>query len=220
MMTTNKRDKSFIVLSTIICLLPIAMYLMVYDQLPEQMGMQWDLEGNVNWYAPRAAAVFGVPAALAIIHLASVFIRRNDPKRENASAVMQSIRDWIVPIVSILASVYSLLLNTGTSITRTIPLIAVGVILIIIGNYIPKSRQNYTIGIRLPWTLDNVDNWNKTHRMAGYLRVLSGAVLIICPVLPVPTVALLSIILGTLLLCVILPVLYSFSIYKKEEKPN
>jgi len=184
-MMNTKKDKGFIFLSTIVCLLPIAMYMIVYEQLPEQMGMQWDFEGNVNWYAPRAVAVFAVPVVLAIIHLASIFIRRNDPKHENTSTIMQSIKDWIIPIVSIFASVYSLLSNTGTSITRTIPLTVVGVILIMIGNYVPKSRQNYTIGIRIPWTLSNVDNWNKTHRMAGYLFVLGGVVFIICAVLPV-----------------------------------
>ena len=84
-MNTNKRDKRFVFLSTIICLLPVALYLIVYDQLPEQMGMQWDLEGNVNWYAPRAVAVFAVPFTLALIHLATILIRRNDPKRENTA---------------------------------------------------------------------------------------------------------------------------------------
>ena len=50
----------------------------------------------------------------------------------------------------------------------------IGVLFVIIGNYLPKCKQNYTIGIKIPWTLDNEENWNKTHRFAGFLWVVCG----------------------------------------------
>lgn len=45
--------------------------------------------------------------------------------------------------------------------------IFMGVVMIVIGNYLPKTHRNYIIGIRLPWTLENDENWRKTHRLAG-----------------------------------------------------
>lgn len=45
--------------------------------------------------------------------------------------------------------------------------VLLGIVLIVVGNYLPKCRQNYMIGIKLPWTLDNEENWDYTHRMAG-----------------------------------------------------
>ena len=213
-------DKRFLLLSTLVCLLPIAFYLLVYDQLPEQMAMQWNLEGQVNWYAPKLAAVLILPLSLAAIHLATLFLRRFDPKRENASAALQTILDWLIPVLSILINTYSILQNTGADIPTAVPLILVGCLLIIIGNYLPKSRQNYTVGIRIPWTLDDPDNWNKTHRLAGPLVMLGGVALIIAALAPFKSPLWLILILAVIILIVVIPCLYSFSLHLKQLNPK
>lgn len=213
-MIINKKDKKFILLSTIVCLLPIGMYLAVYDKLPAQMGMQWDFEGNVNWYAPKAMAVFLSPSILALLHLVSVFTRRNDPKKEHTSLAIQVIMDWLIPILSIPVSVYSILQNTGTSVRRTIPLVAIGLILILAGNYMPKIRQNYTIGIRIPWTLNNSHNWNKTHRMAGYLWIVGGIIFIMGSFVIRESTVLFAVSLAVLAVMILVPFIYSYLLYK------
>jgi uncharacterized membrane protein len=213
----TKKNKAFIFLSTTVALLPIAMYLVVFDQLPAQMGMQWNVEGNVNWYAPKVVAVFIVPVVLALLQLVTVGIRRNDPKRENTSAAMQIIKDWMIPVVSVLIAVYSILQNTGTSIGNVVPLVVIGLILILVGNFIPKSRQNYTMGIRTPWALNNVDNWNKTHRLAGWLWIVGGIVLIISAFLVNNTPQLLMVLLPDIILMVVVPFAYSYAFYKKHD---
>lgn len=55
--------------------------------------------------------------------------------------------------------------------------IFMGAVMIVIGNYLPKTRRNYIIGIRLPWTLENDENWSKTHLLAGKIWVLGGLLL-------------------------------------------
>lgn len=52
-----------------------------------------------------------------------------------------------------------------------------------LGNYMPKLKQNYTIGIKVPWTLNSEENWNMTHRMAGKLYVVAGVISIIIALL-------------------------------------
>lgn len=52
-----------------------------------------------------------------------------------------------------------------------------------LSNYMPKLKQNYTIGIKVPWTLNSEENWNMTHRMAGKLYVVAGVISIIIALL-------------------------------------
>lgn len=88
---------------------------------------------------------------------------------------------------------------------------------IICGNYLPKNRQNYTIGIKLPWTLHDADNWNKTHRLAGYLYIFGGILLIAGAFIFDTSSAIsgLSLAVFVVILLVIVPVIYSFLLYNK-----
>ena len=91
--------------------------------------------------------------------------------------------------------------------------ILVSVIFIIMGNLIPKCRQTYTLGIRLPWTLASEENWNKTHRFAGKVWFIGGILSLILSFL-----GQLSIILWILLPLGLLPTVYSFIHYVKYDK--
>lgn len=216
-MNTKSKWKRHRALSTLVCMLPIAMYLAVYDKLPAQMGMQWNVEGTVNWYAPKAAAIFIVPVLCALMHLVSTTIRSNDPKRKNTSAAIQHVMDWIIPIISILAAAYSIVQNMGSNIAIPLlaPVVVIGTLLILLGNYLPKSRQNYTIGIRVPWTLGNEDNWNKTHRLAGRLWVAGGIVIVVGSFVMPDTTAILAVLLSVIALMAAIPIIYSWWLYMK-----
>ena len=82
-----------------------------------------------------------------------------------------------------------------------------GMLLVITGNYLPKSKQNYTVGIKLPWTLNSQDNWNKTHRFAGYLWMAGGAFMILTAFLKVN---LAIAIVPVIILIAAAPAIYSF----------
>ena len=88
----------------------------------------------------------------------------------------------------------------------------IGMLFIIIGNYMPKARQSYTIGIRIPWTLDNEENWNRTHRLAGWLWMISGIVLAVLTILHVPA----GWLIGVFASIVIIPTFYSFWLHIKK----
>ena len=81
-----------------------------------------------------------------------------------------------------------------------------------IGNYLPKTKQSYTMGIRLPWTLQSEENWNRTHRLSGFLWVAAGAAFILLSLLRLWNIWL----LGALLLALIfVPIGYSYFLHKK-----
>ena len=84
----------------------------------------------------------------------------------------------------------------------------------IIGNYMPKVKQNYTMGIKIPWTLNSEDNWNKTHRFAGFIFVLSGLWMIAAAVLRLNDMWAVI----PALVCAFFPIIYCYLLYRKESE--
>ena len=93
----------------------------------------------------------------------------------------------------------------------------VGLLLCLIGNYMHTIKPNYFAGLRLPWTLNNEDNWRKTHLLAGKLWFIGGlATAILCLLVP-DTVAIVLFFIATIVL-VLVPVIYSYRLYRKNDQ--
>ena len=86
-----------------------------------------------------------------------------------------------------------------------------GLLFIIIGNLLPKCRQSYTMGIKLPWTLNNEENWNKTHRFGGKVWVVGGVI-----IMATAFAGSFWILLGMLIVMMALPTVYSYCLYRKQ----
>ena len=86
-----------------------------------------------------------------------------------------------------------------------------GVLFVLIGNYLPKTKQSYTLGIRLPWTLASEENWNRTHRLGGVLWVLGGLYFIVMSFFPWNLAAFLI----PILLMALVPTVYSYLLYRR-----
>ena len=113
-------------------------------------------------------AVFGLPCLLAAVHLLTVCITLADPKRKNIQHRLLMLVFWIVPAVSIVISglIYLNALSIPVD-TSAAVLLLVGALYIVLGVCMPKLRQNYTVGIKLPWTLNSTENWKRTHCLGG-----------------------------------------------------
>lgn len=204
------------IITTAICLMPVLFGIIVYDELPAQIATHFNVHGTANGWMPRALAVFGIPAFFAVINALVIFSLANDPKKQNISASFRSLVRWFVPILALVIYPVTLLIALGKKIDIAMAINAfVGIIFLVCGNYLPKSRRNYTVGIKLPWTLDNDDNWNRTHRLAGFLWVTGGIVMIITTFLP--RNAMTPILIGVLCIVVGVPAIYSFALYKKDN---
>ena len=174
MKAINKRT---LILTSIVILLPMFVGLILWNRLPEQMPTHFGFNGTADGYSGRPFAIIGLPLFLLAIQLLCAFALRADPKKQNISEKLVQLTLWICPAVSLFAglSIYLSALGFAINISR-LGMVFVGLIFIVIGNYLPKCRHNYTVGIRLPWTLDNEDNWNHTHRFAGYVWIIAGVV--------------------------------------------
>ncbi len=212
----KKESDLTIIFSTAACLLPMALSALVYDRLPAQVPIHFNASGTADNYAPRAIAAYCIPALLAVINIFVHFLLNNDPKKINQPYSIRLITKWLVPVGSLIFMPATLFIAMGMDVP--INLIAssvVGLIFIALGNYLPKSKQNYTIGLKLPWTLSSETNWNKTHHLAGYLWIIGGIVMVIGGFL---SQRILPVTIAIAMVLALVPAFYSYSIYKNEEK--
>lgn len=146
------------------------------------------------------------------LHLFCVAVTHADPKFGNINDKMRNLVLWLLPIISLFVAIpiYGYALGVQVNF-RVYGMVFLGLLFIIIGNYLPKCRQNYTLGIKIPWTLHDEENWNHTHRMAGFLWVIGGFVLLVNAFLQWDW--LLSV---TIVAMVVMPVGYSYLYYRKE----
>ncbi len=212
MKSINKRT---LVLTSVVILLPMFLGLALWNKLPEEVPTHFDFSGTPDGYSGRLFAVVGLPLFILACHLFSAVVMRADPKKQNISEKLMNIVLWICPVVSLYVSamVYSYALGYAINAARAGTFL-VGILFVVVGNYLPKCRQSYTVGIKLPWTLDDEDNWYHTHRFAGCVWMILGlAILIIGLLGSFP-----SILLAAPIAAVVLPTVYSFLYAKRHGK--
>ena len=143
-----------------ICLLPIVFGLICYNKMPERIGIHFNNAGEADNYMNKTLAIFGLPIGLALLNIYHQFRLETDPKGRNYSAVLKQIFRWLLPVISVVAMSYTIVVAMGVDLKAVyIGNMIAGLLLIIVGNYLPKCHSNYTMGIKLPWTLDDEDNW-------------------------------------------------------------
>lgn len=213
----KKINLKSLILSSAACLLPILVGLFFYDQLPEPMPSHWGINGEVNGYMSKNMVIFGMPVFLASLNAFVIAITQLDPKRRKNNDKLVYKIYWLMPVLTIFISGVTYAVALGNDLNVSTYVVGfVGVVFIIIGNYLPKVNQNYTIGIKVPWTLNSEAVWIKTHRMAGKIWFASGFAILISAFLPGLATA---IIMGVVLVvCVIVPIVYSFVQYAKIQE--
>ena len=207
-----KQYKSKIILTSIITLLPMLVGVLLWNKIPDTVATHFGSNGEANGWSSKAFAVFGLPAFLFVIHIFCIAVTLNDPKKRNIGKMMLTMIFWIVPICSIIAngSIFAYALGIRVDFNMVVGGM-LGILFLVLGNYMSKNQQNYTVGIRLPWTLNSEENWNKTHRLASKLWVAAGIVFLLNIFLRSDVI-----LIGALLLTVVIPAVYSFILYKKE----
>ena len=205
-----KEYKKLVWLTSFVTSFPMFVGIFLWDRLPMRIATHFATDNSPNRFSSKPFAVFGLPALLLLIHLISIYIAFNDPKRKNISKKNLMLVFWIVPLISLSSclSIYSIALETEIDI-NVIAKLAIGAVFIFIGNYLPKCRQNYTVGLKTPWSLSSEENWNRTHRFGGWVFVVSGLAVLLSIILDQDWV------IYPVIVSFFLPVLYSFVLYKK-----
>lgn len=213
---TFKKDLPIILL----ILLMFISGIIVYPFLPEKVPAHWNIKGEIDRYESKLWGAFGIPLLVLGIYLGLLYLPYIDPKRENYpkfEGVYKIIRYTFVIIFSLIyfTILYIALGGPENLVPKIVPAV-LGILFIVLGNYMPRIKYNWFVGVRTPWTLFNEEVWRKTHRFSGFLFVIAGIFMLISSFLPPYINFFLGI--GGVLIATILSVLYSFLIYKKLNK--
>lgn len=210
-----KKYKKTLIITTLVSLLPMVVGVALWNRLPETVAIHFDANNQPNGWCSRTLAVFGLPVFMAAINLLSAFATAADPKKQNVQPKIFKLILWICPLCSWLCCGMTYTYALGITVSMAeFATVFCGVLFIIVGNYLPKCRQTYTIGIKLPWTLASEENWNRTHRMAGGLWMAGGVVITVMSLLGKVSA---PIFLAVSLIMTLVPVVYSYLFYRKES---
>lgn len=214
-MSNMKTNKKTLILTSVVILLPILIGILLWNKLPDSMATHFNFDNEADGYKEKWFAVIITPFILLALHLIIAMIIAADPRKKNISKRVYGITIWIIPATSLALAVVIYPYNLGIHFNISLFLgIFLGITYIIVGNYLPKTRQNYTIGFKLPWTYANEENWNRTNRLAGVINIVIGILIIINAAMGLFNIfysLLVAVLIGTLI-----PLGYSYFLHVKK----
>jgi uncharacterized membrane protein len=148
--------------------------------IPEgaQVPVHWNLNGEPDGVASKAEALLFMPTIALLSTALMWLLPKIDPRRANMAASGKFWNAVSIAVVAFLAYVHGLVLLNASGRQLEIPdylLPALALMMVVIGNYLSKTRSNWFGGVRTPWTMSSDYAWDRTHRWAGRLFVASGA---------------------------------------------
>lgn len=200
----------------VVVMLGVAVW--TYPHLPARTAIHWDANGVANGWAPRFwAAAFpvllmaGVALLLAILPIIS-------PRKFEIAPFARVYGIIVMATLAFLLVIGTTALLAGAGHHVSVDLvapIAVGALLMVIGNFMGKFRKNFFVGIRTPWTLTSDVVWERTHRLAGWLFVLAGLAWIVGGLLHASP----AVLVVAALAAGFIPAIYSYFLYRRVEGP-
>lgn len=193
--------------------------LISYNYLPERIPVHFDAAGNIDRYGGRIS-IFLAPAVIAAMTLLAEFVRNVDPKKNSYNKFNKQyyMIFFAVSLLMFMIQLYTIAVSMNVKILNIsiIMPVAVGMLFTVIGNSMPKFKQNFYAGIRTSWTLSDEEIWFKTHRFGGKLWFVGGILMMATAVLPKN----MNFIVFTFLALVLalIPVIYSYVIYRNKYK--
>ncbi|WP_342416652.1 SdpI family protein [Paenibacillus sp. FSL R10-2782] len=203
------------ILTTLIALSPAIGALLVYDRLPQTIASHFSFNNTPNGYMGKNGAIVML-ALMGLVPLLIRLARYMDPNRANYEKFSKAyeVTRASIAVVLAVAGWGMLLYNLNILLQmNTIICGLIGLMLLVLGNYLTQVQPNFTFGIRTPWTLSNPEVWRKTHRFGGPMMMLGGASGLVAAW--VDGMAGTVIFLTGLVISVVAPILYSFLLHRK-----
>ena len=205
-----KNNKLRATLSSLIILFPAIAALVFLEKIKLALTQSFGTA-----YKGALVSFLILPVILLAVHWLCLLITDIDARKHEQSPKIYSLLFWIIPAISLLVNLVFLATILGGEVNIGLLFSSVlGFIFILVGNYMPKCKPNYTFGIKCMWTFSSEENWYRTHRLAGWISVIVG--LCMFPLGFLPASAVFFVILGAALVVAIVPLVYSFVFYKKQ----
>ena len=162
----------------VLSLLPVVMAAVFYSRLPAEIPMQWDFDGQVGYEAKwHLWIVAGMAPLFAVLFY---FLPRFDPKRKNYGKFSDAYSGFRIMLDLFLTAMCGICiaegLRPGMVDVPTVVCLLVSLLMVFLGNIMPKFRMNWYCGLKTPWTLSSESVWTKTHRAAGRMMFAAGII--------------------------------------------
>ena len=196
---------------------------LIFPQLPSKIPTHFNIEGKADaWGGPSSIFLGpGIMGAVSIfVYVLLSNLKKFDPKKyDEANDTLY--KDFAVLTVAFLSALSAIIIYSSTHADEInvgkliLPLI--GLSFVGLGWYMPKFKQNYFVGFKLPWTLENVDNWNETHKVAGKIWIYGGLFQAVVTFLLPMKFGFIGFILATGVM-VIIPTVFSYRMFKNGNQ--
>lgn len=207
------KNKTLIFITSLVILIPLFVGLILWNKLPEEIAIHFDMNGAADDWCHKEWAIFGIPLFILAAQFFCLFMTVYDPGKKNIGKKLYNLVVWICPICSVVCGV--VIFSKALDIYFPVFSIAQGICgigIIAVGNFLPKCKQNYSIGFKLPWTLNDKENWNNTHRFAGKVWIIGGLILVANSFINNRLID-----LAVILIITVVPLIYSW-IYHTQHK--
>jgi len=206
-------------ISFLLVLAAFAIAVWFYPRLPDPVPSHWNSAGQIDGYMAKPWGVFILPLTMTGIWIVLAVLPRISPKGYRLDT-FQNIYGLIqITFIAALLVITSIALTAATNrhvaINMIIPIV-IGLLFVILGNYMGKLRKNFFIGIRTPWTLASDEVWVRTHRLGGWLFVAGGLAIVITGVLA-PSAYMPIIMIVIIAVAALVPAAASYVIYRRVE---
>ncbi|MEE8360566.1 MAG: SdpI family protein [Gemmatimonadales bacterium] len=190
-----------------------------YPSLPERVATHWGMAGRADGWSSKAILVFVFPAVMLGLGLLLTVLPKIDPRQKEVVAHAPTYLLLVNVIMVFMAGIQVLLVGVNLGWPIDIPLlipVGVGLLLMVIGNLMPRMRPNWFMGIRTPWTLASEVVWRKTHRLGGYCFMAMGVLMVGIGFVATPQRF--PYLLGAVVALAVIPVVYSYFAWRREQE--
>ncbi|MFI5186968.1 MAG: SdpI family protein [Chitinophagales bacterium] len=209
----------------LIIVIPVMYLAIVWNKLPGKIAMHFDIHGNADQYDSKNEFLLfmGIMTIVSAgVYLLLTNIYRIDPKKY-AAENKDRLRKIAFAVVAFLCAIDCFVIYIGVQGSLKLNIrflfVLIGVFWAVIGNYMNNLRPNYFAGFRLPWTLENEDNWRSTHHLASKLWFAGGLLIAVISILTSATVSIIALFTISLIV-IIIPIVHSYRFYKKQKSAN
>jgi uncharacterized membrane protein len=189
----------------------------VWNTMPDSIPVHFGFNGQADRYGGKFEGLLSMPLTASGLYLLFLFLPRIDPKGERYQRFAGSYTIIRTAVIALLAAIQVVIIlqSKGVAVdVSTVVTLAMGLLFVVLGNYMGKIRPNWFVGIRTPWTLSSEESWNKTHRLGGKIFVVLGLLMAAASLFQKPWVLLVGV--GLLLACTVILAVYSYTIWKAD----
>lgn len=190
-----------LIITSIVCLLPIICGLIFYNELPDRIAIHWGIDNSPNGYFSKPVFVFGMPVIMLVLQIFCSIISDLSDKNPEANKKAVTVYKWLIPIITIVMYIVTIAIALGNSLDiRKIVMILLGILFIISGNYMPKVRSDYYMNTKIFWVKNRNEKLvNKAIKISAYGLIVYG-ILFILSILFKPVVSVV-VLIAMLLFC-------------------